>query len=134
MNRPKRTLAIASVVVLVALSLSWAQGSRRGGGGGGGLSAEQLLGFMALSPDVLLTDEQLLNARNALRGSYGDQMNLRRSAQSGADPVKMQADIAALRKKMIAAANSVLTREQAARLKPAIERLGGGQRRGGGRR
>ena len=59
-------LALAAATVLLTLSLSWAQDGRRGGGG---LSLEQLLGYLALSPDIMLTDEQLLNARNVLRAS-----------------------------------------------------------------
>ena len=66
-------LTLAATVLLLLLSLSWAQDWRRGGGGGGGgLSPEQLLGYLALSPDIMLTDEQLLNARNVLRASYAE--------------------------------------------------------------
>ncbi len=68
-KRSARILVGVLAMLLCALSLSWAQGGRRGGGGGGGLSAEQLLGHLALSPDILLTDEQLVNVRNALRAS-----------------------------------------------------------------
>ena len=119
--------------VLCLLSLSWAQGGRRGGGGGG-LSAEQLLGYLALSPGIMLTDEQLVNARNALRASYGEQQNLREGMRGGGiDMREMQNTLADMRKSMLAAVGKVLSREQATRMQVGIDQMSG-RGRGGGRR
>ena len=81
MKRSRLALAAATVLLLLLLSLSWAQDGRRGGGGG--LSPEQLLGYLALSPDIMLTDEQLLNARNVLRASYAEHLSIRNSMGGG---------------------------------------------------
>ena len=132
MKRATTILATASLMLLLALSFSWAQGGRRGGGGGGGISAEQLLGYLALSPDILLTDEQLLNARNALRASYARQMDMRRSGRdSSVDPVEMRKQMTEMQESMIAAVSALLTREQNVRLNTGLEQMGGGGGRGG---
>lgn len=131
MKRTTTILATASLMLLLALSFSWAQGGRRSGGGGG-MSAEQLLGYLALSPDILLTDEQLLNARNALRSSYAKQMDMRGSARdSSIDPAEMRKQMTEMQQSMIAAVSALLTREQNVRLKTGLEQMGGGGGRGG---
>lgn len=135
-KRSARILVGVLAMLLCALSLSWAQGGRRGGGGGGGggLSAEQLLGHLALSPDILLTDEQLVNVRNALRASYAEQLNMREAMRGGSiDMREMQNTMADMRKSMLAAVGKVLSREQVARMRVGIDQMSG-RGRGGGRR
>ena len=138
MHGKTKILGAVSALLLLALTLTWAQpgGGRRGGGGGGeagGISAEQLLGYLALSPDIMLRDEQLLNVRNALRGSYGEQMELLEAMRGrNVDGQATQASLEGLRKSMISAASAVLTKQQSERMKTAIEQMGG--RGGGGRR
>lgn len=133
-KRSARILVAVLAMLLCALSLSWAQGGRRGGGGGGGLSAEQLLGHLALSPDILLTDEQLVNVRNALRASYAEQLNMREAMRGGSiDMREMQNTMADMRKSMLAAVGKVLSREQVARMQVGIDQMSG-RGRGGGRR
>lgn len=82
----------------------------------------------------MLTDEQLVNARNALRASYGEQQNFREGMRgSGIDMREMQNTLADMRKSMLAAVGKVLSREQVARMQVGIDQMSG-RGRGGGRR
>ena len=135
MKRSRLALAAATVLLLVALSLSWAHGGGRGGGGGGeGLSPEQLLGYLALSPDIMLTDEQLLNARNVLRASYAEHLSIRNSMGGGNNDVReAQRVMAELQKTMTDAVSVLLSKDQRARMKTGIEQTSS-RGRGRGRR
>ena len=128
-------LALAAATVILTLSLSWAQDWRRGGGGGGGgLSPEQLLGYLALSPDIMLTDEQLLNARNVLRASYAEHLSIRNSMGGGNTDVReAQRVMAELQKTMTDAVSVLLSKDQRARMKTGIEQTSS-RGRGRGRR
>ncbi|MBQ36938.1 MAG: hypothetical protein CME04_11155 [Gemmatimonadaceae bacterium] len=137
MTRTTKILIAAVAVSLLALSLAWAQpgGRRGGGGGGGGMSAEQLFGYLALSPDIMLNDEQVLNVRHALRPSYADQLAMRDAMRGGTlDFQEVRETMADMQKDMIAAVSGSLSKEQNETLKGAMARMGGGGRRGGGGR
>ena len=133
MPNTSKLLIAVSAMLLLALALAWAQPGRRSGGGSSGVTAEQILGYLALSPDIMLNDEQLLHARNALRGPYGRQMQLREEMRSpNTDRQAVQASLEELQRSMIGAASAVLTRQQSDRMKAAVEQMGG--RRGSFRR
>ncbi|HCL27019.1 MAG TPA: hypothetical protein DIC52_01115 [Candidatus Latescibacteria bacterium] len=135
MKRSSKILLVALAATLVALTLAWAQpGGGRRGGGASGMSAEQLFGYLALSPDIMLRDEQLLNVRNALRGSYRTQVELSATMGSGAgaDP-ETQKRMAELQQSMVATVSGSLTKVQNNALKGMMAQAGRGRRGGRGR-
>ena len=137
MNRALKILAAAVAILTLAFSVSWSQpgggGRSRGGGGGGGMSAEQLLGFLALNPEVALGDEALLALRAALRDTYAEQQEMRESFRGGGgDPQEVPKTMVAMRRDMMAAVNGILTEAQREILAASMDRQQGG-RGGGGR-
>jgi hypothetical protein len=135
MKRSSRILLVALAATFVALTLAWAQpGGGRRGGGPSGMTAEQLFGYLALSPDIMLRDEQLLNVRNSLRGSHKTQVELSASMRSGAgaDP-EIQKKMTELQQSMVAAVSGSLTKVQNDALKGMIAQAGRGRRGGRGR-
>lgn len=149
MSRIAKLAIAASALTLTALPYAWSQpgggGGRGGGGGGGGfggfgISAEQILGYLALDPAVNLTDAQLIQVRNALRSSYRDQVKMREEMRSGGgagegDPQRLREEMAAMREGIMTAVKANLTEAQFATFSAAQERMQqGGRGQGGGRR
>lgn len=126
-----RTLKVATVsLLLLAASLAWSQ--PRGGqgmaggrmGGGTGMSAEQILGFLALDPDIDLTDTQLVELRASLRRIYQGQLELRENLRSGAvDFQGLREEIVTLRTELMDQVKGVLTEEQQQKLGAAQEAM-----------
>ncbi|MFC1525642.1 hypothetical protein ACFL6X_02405 [Candidatus Latescibacterota bacterium] len=136
MTRTVRFSAVAAIL-LVAAALVWAQpGATRGRPGGGmGVGVEQTLGFLALHPEVGLTDVQLVDLRAALRDSYAEQQEMREAMQSGSvDFQMMREQMTAFREDVMASVAEVLSDEQIQTFEAAMEQMqsarGQGRRRG----
>ena len=147
MARIFRTGAVASVAALLALSAGWSQPGGGGGGrgmrgqggpmmGGGMVSAEQILGSLALDPEIALTDEQLVQLRANLIQTYQIQLDLREAMRSGAiDFQEIRGEMSDLRDEILEQATAVLDEAQKktfdanmAAMRSARGQMGGGRR------
>ncbi len=131
-------LAAAAALLLFAASLVWAQpgGGQRRPGGAMGMGAGAILGYLALDPDIGLSNEQLIALRESLRPAYLEQMELREDLQSGAvDFRDLGETMADQRKAVMERIAEVLTEDQQKTMDDRMEemrsRAGRGRRPGG---
>ena len=94
--------------------------------------------YLALDPEVNLTDVQLIQMRTALRSSYRDQLKMREEMRGGGagegDPQRLREEMAAMREGLMKVVKANLTEAQYATFSAAQERLQGSRGQGGGRR
>ncbi len=133
------------VGLFTALSAE-AQPRGRGGGGRGGprraemmlaarLPVEQVLGFLAFDAEVGLTNDQLLQVRDALKGIYTKRKELAKEMREG-DRQAVMEKMGGLRTEMTQNLSSALKPAQVEKLKEFMQQMQqrrqGGRRRGGG--
>lgn len=128
-------LTLAGLSLALSLPVEGQRGQDGRGGGGARVSPEQILGILAFNDALNVSDEQLLQARAALKESHTEQQEMFQAMRDGEiERDEIREKMMAMRGKILTQVSAILDEEQVEALKKhmASQRGGFGRRVGRG--